>query len=88
MVELRLPDESKKLAEVVLGLAGEPDDEGRADRDPGDASAEPLDHAAEVHLPGGTAHALEHRIARVLEGDVDVLHDLLLGGDRVHDLFG
>ena len=71
-IELRLVQPGQQFFELGFGLAGEADDEGaangeiRAGRAPGADALQRLLHLA------GAAHALQHRGAAVLEGDVEV----------------
>ena len=82
-VEPRRDQEPLELGQVVVGLAGEPDDDvgphagvGRGRADLGDQLEEPLGVAEPAHPP-------QHRPARVLEGQVEVRRD---AGGRRHDL--
>ena len=85
-IELRLGDELAQLVELGVGLAGVTDDERRAQHDVVDALAQLL-HELARHAPRVTAaHALQHRVADVLERDVDVLDDLRLARDRVDQI--
>ncbi len=78
VVEGLAPHDLEQRLEVLLGLAREPDDEVRADRDAGQPSAEVLEQALHVRPRDLAAHAAEHGIGHVLEGDVHVPADLFL----------
>ena len=90
-VELDFFDEVEQVLVVLIGFAGEPGDEGGADRHAGDALAELV---AELGLVGAgdiAAHAFEHAIGPVLEGDVEVGQEVALVGELgegVDDLVG
>ena len=81
-VEADLLDHLERLAEVVLGLAGEADDDVGAEGDVGDRGAHAGDEV-EVALAGvGAAHRLEDARRAGLERQMDVLADGVALGDR------
>ena len=83
-VETRLAEEARQLRDVGLPLAGEADDHvaaragGRSERaHAGKQVEEPLAAAEPPHPP-------QHRLARVLERQVEVRRDTRRAGDRLH----
>ena len=64
-----------------VGFAGKADDESGADGDAGDAGADALDEIADVVAARLALHALEHRVADVLQRDVDVRAETLVVGE-------
>ena len=81
-LEARFAQPGQEIFEIVLGLAGEADDEGGAD---GDVRADlPPGGQAVQHLLliGRAAHGLEHSGRGVLEGNVEVGKDLARGHQR------
>ena len=80
MIERVIGDELMKIVHVRVGLAGEPHDERRAERDPGHAAAD----AREQRIVGlsrpRALHPFEHGVRRVLQRQIDVLADLLAVG--------
>ena len=85
-LELRLADEVAQFVDVGLGFAGEADDEGRAQRDAGDAGADALDEVADVGAARLALHRVEHVVADVLQRHVDVAGDLRALGDGPDEL--
>ena len=75
-----------ELGEVLVGFAGEADDEGRAQGDVRNARADVLEQPHVRLARARPLHALQHRVGRVLQRQVDVLHDLVEIGDRVDDV--
>ncbi len=75
-------DEFHERLEVLLGLAGEADDESGADRETGNAGAEALDEALDMLAGRLAAHGCEHVAVDVLERHVHVLGDLWIARDR------
>jgi hypothetical protein len=83
-IEPRFAEKVEQFLELGLGLAGESDNEGAAQRDVG-ADLAPAADAREVVLgAGGALHELEDARARVLERDVEIGEDLALGHERHH----
>ena len=80
-LEPRLADEFAQLVDVRLGLAGEPDDEGRPQGDSGDAGADPADEVANVGAARLALHRRQHPVADVLQGHVHVAGHLGAFGD-------
>src|SRR5262249_36431843 len=79
-------DEVEEVLELLLGLAGESDDESGADRDAGNAGANPGDEILDVLAAGLTAHHLEHARVNVLQRHVDVSANLVARGDGGDEL--
>ena len=86
-VQFRLVDEVQQHLELLLGLAGEADDEGGAQGDLG-ADLAPLLDALQGALDGaGALHQFEDARAGVLQRDVEVGEDLAVahqGDDVIH----
>ncbi len=81
-VELRLAQPIEKEREILLGLAGEADDERRADGEIG-ADLAPIGNAlGRLFLMGRTAHGLQHGGRGVLERDIEIGENLALGHQR------
>ena len=74
---------SSVSSEVLLGLAGEPDDDVGAHRDVRDGGADPLEPAEVALAPVRTLHRLQHAVRSRLEREVDVLAHLVALGHRV-----
>ncbi len=70
--------------EIILALAREADDEGRADGEIGTDVAPAPDALQRLVLVGGPAHRLEHRRRGVLERDVEIGQHLAVGHQRDH----
>ncbi len=81
-VEPRRGEEGLQLGDVVLGLAGEPDDHVAADARLGGQRADPVAQVEEVGTRAEPAHPAQHRRAGVLERQVEVRRDAGRGGDR------
>jgi hypothetical protein len=67
-VELRFFQPVEQQFEILFGLAGEADDEGRADGEIGAAGAPGLDAVERLVLIARPLHRLQHVRAGVLEG--------------------
>ena len=85
-------DELSKLGEVLLGLTGEADDKGGADSNVGDLLLNLCKHLADKRAVSVAVHALEHLVADVLKGKIDVVENsgivLHLLDKTVGDLVG
>ena len=68
--------------EILLGLAGEADDEGRADGEVRADLAPAADAVERLLLVGRPAHRLQHGRGGVLEGDVEIGQHLALRHQR------
>ena len=73
-------DEVEQLLELVVGLAGEADDEGGADGDVRHGGAEAGEGVEDHRDVVGALHTSEDGGAAVLKGDVEVVTDLRNGG--------
>ena len=82
MVEAVVVDEAAQLVDVRIRLAGESDDERRAERDAGHAGANAGEQLVVFLTRPGPLHPLEHGIRRVLERQIDVFADLVALGHR------
>ena len=76
------PDEVEQLLELATGLPGEPGDEGGAQHEIGDRLAQRAEKVLRGRTVDAALHALEHRITRVLQRQVEVGHDPVAAGDR------
>src|SRR5215472_9963536 len=70
--------------EILLGLAREADDEGRAQRDVGADLAPARDARERLLLRGGAPHAAEHVRRGVLKRHVEIGQHLAVGHQRDH----
>ena len=84
--EFAVLDEVHEFVEVGIGLTGEADDEGGADGDAGDASADAFEKVANVSTIGLTAHEGEHVVADMLERHIDVAGDFWAFGDGLDEV--
>ena len=82
-VEPRATDHLERVGEVLLGLAGEPDDDVGGDGDVGDRVADAIEPAEVALAAVGTLHRLQHGVRTRLQREVDVLADLLALGHRL-----
>ena len=80
---LRFAQEIAQLVELLLALAGQSRDDGRAQHEAGDALAELIKQGAEVFLVAAAVHLLEDLIVAVLERNVEVFQNFVLAGDHV-----
>ncbi len=71
-VELGFIEPVEQQFEIRLGLAGEADDEGRAQREVGQISRQRAMRSSVFSCAAGPLHALQHIRARVLERDVEI----------------
>ena len=84
-LKLRIADKIQQRVKTGFRLAGETDDERRAQRDAGDAGTDAFDEIHDVLLRGLAPHPFEHVLVDVLERDVDVARDLLALGDGLDE---
>ena len=69
-------DEVTQLCVLLLGLTGEARDQRRAQRDAGDGRAQPGNRVLDLLTSAAAVHGLEHRVITVLDGQVEIGHDL------------
>ena len=81
--QLLLAQEIAQLVELLLALAGQARDDGRAQHEAGNALAELIEQGAEVFLVAAAVHLLEDLIVAVLERNVEVFQNFVLAGDHV-----
>ncbi len=81
-VEFRFLQPIQHVIEIGLGLAGEADDEGRADGEVGADFAPLLDPLQHLVLIARTLHRLQDLRARMLEGDVEIGKDQAIRHQR------
>ena len=81
-VELGLLEPVEQRLKVLLGLAGEADDERRADGELGDRGAPLADPLQRLRLGGGPLHRFQDLRARVLERHVEIRQQLARGHQR------
>ena len=79
VIGLDLAHEAEEVVEVLVRLAREARDEGRADRRVGGAVADRGDQALVGRARTGAAHQAEDVRRSVLEGEVEVGHDAVEG---------
>ena len=84
-------DEVTQLCVLLLGLTGEARDQRRAQRDAGDGRAQPGNRVLDLLTSAAAVHGLEHRVITVLDGQVEIGHDLGVadhgGNKRIADTF-
>ena len=78
-VEFDIPQELRQFLDVVVGLAGEADDEAGAEGGVGVGGADVLDQCPIGLSPAGTLHVPQQALRGVLEGQVEVGGDLWIG---------
>ena len=86
MVEARRLDELEQVLEMLLGLAREADDEGRAQEDVRRESSRLLEQAQVALRRAAPAHGAEDLRMAVLERHVDVGHEALLAPHQPQEL--
>ena len=69
-----------RRAEIRIGLARETGDQRRAQRDAGDGRAQPGNRVLDLLTSAAAVHGLEHRVITVLDGQVEIGHDLGVAG--------
>ncbi len=84
--QLLLAQELLQLLQLRLPLAGQPNDQARADGNAGNARAQFAKKLCDRGLRLPPAHGLENGIVYVLDGDVKIAHDLLLARDQIDQL--
>jgi hypothetical protein len=85
-LELAVFDEVHEFVEVGIGFAREADDEGGANGDAGDASADAFEEVPNVGAIRFTTHESQHVIADVLQGHVDVASHFWAFGDGLNEV--
>ena len=84
-VELRLADELLQKLKVAERLAGESGDERGAQGDAGDGGANFFQSLEEDFGAAAALHALEDGGRGVLQGQVEVVADVVVSGDGVQE---
>ena len=69
-----------QLLKVLLRFAGEAHDEGGANSNAGDASAQLIQQSFHLLASIKAIHAIQQSVAGVLQGDIDILAHLVQGG--------
>ena len=87
-VESRFLDELTELAEILFGLSGEANDKGCPYNDVGDLSAELCHNLSDGLTVAVAVHCLEHMIADVLKGKVDIFKYSRIVTDLGNELVG
>ena len=82
----RLTQPDAQLLKFRLALAGESRDEARAQHKARDARTQLLQQGADLVTGAVTVHAAENVVVDVLDGDVEILDDLILIRDEVDEL--
>ena len=85
-VELHFLHEVAQVLELLFRLTREARDEGRAEGDVRDLTAQLADDVQQLGAVGTAVHVLEDRVVAVLDGQVEIRQDLLVplhGGDEV-----
>jgi hypothetical protein len=83
-IELGLLEKGQQCPKVIVRLAGESHEAGRANRKIGDRTAQPDELLAQRTRALGPAHPLQHPIARMLDRHVDVGNDTGLAPHQLH----
>mmetsp|Transcript_21549 Transcript_21549/g.51418 ORF Transcript_21549/g.51418 Transcript_21549/m.51418 type:complete len:364 (+) Transcript_21549:465-1556(+) len=86
-LEAEAPDKVHQVPVLLVCLAREAGDEGRAHGEPRDAAAQFVEEVLRV-LPWRAVHREQHEVVDVLERHVDVLADLGVGGDLIDERLG
>lgn len=79
-------EELAQRLEILLGLAGEAGDEAGPQDQAGDPLAQLAEEVAGLLSAAPAVHGLEHMVADVLDGNVQIFDDLRLVGDHVNEL--
>ena len=79
---------SRVVSEVLLGLAGEADDDVGGDRRVGHRRADPVDDAEVLRLAVGAAHRPQHPVGAGLQRHVQLRHHVRRLGHRLDDVVG
>ena len=87
VVETDLPDEGEEVLEPPRGLPREAHDERGPQGDAGDDRPGRADDLPDQRAVAPPVHGREDRVVAVLDGDVEVVADLLLIRDRPEELF-
>ena len=77
-----------QLSEFIIGLAGQADDQARAQHETRDAAAHILDEGGELRTVARTVHRAQDALRNVLERNIEVFYDLRLLSDDVDELVG
>ena len=81
-------EELAQLSEFLVGLAGQADDQARAQHETRDAAAHILDELCERRAVARTVHRAQDALRNVLERNIEVFYDLRLLSDDVDELVG
>ena len=81
-VKLHGLDEVAQLGVLFLGLTGEAGDQGGAQRDAGDGRTQAGDRILDLSAAAAAVHGLQHGIITVLDGQVQIGHDLGVADHR------
>ena len=85
-LDLRLAEKIAQLFKFRFALAGETRDERRAQYQTGDPLAQLFEERADLLSRAAAVHAAEDRIVDVLDRDIKILDDFILGCDLVDEL--
>ena len=75
-----------QLSEFIVGLAGQADDQARAQHETRDAAAHILDERGKLRAVTRTVHRAQDALRNVLERNIEVFYDLRLLSDDVDEL--
>ena len=87
-LDLFLAQKVAELFELRLALAGESCDDGGAQHKAGDAFTQVAESLADALFCVAAVHRLQNGVVAVLDGDIEIRHDLLFLRDRVDELIG
>src|SRR5215210_5747748 len=86
VIEAGLPDESQKILEMLLGLAGEPDDERRAQEDVRGQLPRPVEQAQIALRIAAAPHRREDVSVAVLERHVEIGAEARLASHQAQEV--
>ena len=87
-LDLLLAQEVAELFELLLPLAGKTGDDRCPQHKARDARAQVVENLADTLFRVAAVHCLQDVVVAVLNGDIEIRHDLLFLRDRVDELIG
>ena len=85
-LELLRPQELAQLLKLRLALAGQAADQGGADHHVGDGGTELGEQRLDLRPGAAAAHGLQDAVIGVLDGNVQIVDDLLFPGNDLDQL--